>query len=191
MSTQLAKKLKLGSLGILGIPMLAAVLLAGCVTVQSDVDPRFNVHNYHSYQLEYTGNTNASAFSNPINARRLRDAVEANLASHGLHAAAEGETPDCIVSISTGSRQVVENEPVSPRIGFGFGWGGRGYRSSVMWDNDMYAYSEHRIAIDLLDNKTRDPVWHASVNENINSGSGATAETRIRKAVDNLFTKFP
>jgi len=188
MSTQLAKKLKLGSLGI---PMLAAVLLAGCVTVQSDVDPRFNVHNYHSYQLEYTGNTNASAFSNPINARRLRDAVEANLASHGLHAAAEGETPDCIVSISTGSRQVVENEPVSPRIGFGFGWGGRGYRSSVMWDNDMYAYSEHRIAIDLLDNKTRDPVWHASVNENINSGSGATAETRIRKAVDNLFTKFP
>ena len=171
--------------------VLVATVMAGCVTVQSDVDSRFNIRNYHSYQLEYTGGTNASAFNNPINARRLRDAVEANLTKRGLHAAAEGETPDCIVSVSTGSRQVMENEPVSPRIGFGLGWGGRGYRSSVMWDNDVYAYNEHRIAIDMLDNKSRDPVWHASVAENINSGSGATAEARIRKAVDTLFTKFP
>lgn len=188
MSIQFMTQLKRVSLAATA---LVATTLAGCVTVQSDVDSRFNIHNYHSYQLEYTGSTNASAFNNPINARRLRDAVEANLASRGFHAAAEGETPDCIVSVSTGSRQVVENEPVSPRVGFGFGWGGRGYRSSVMWENDVYAYSEHRIAIDLLDNKTRDPIWHASINENINSGSGATAEARIRKAVDTLFTKFP
>jgi hypothetical protein len=166
-------------------------VIAACATVQTDYDPRVNIHNYHSYQLEYTGNTNARAFNNPLNAKRLREAIESNLASRGMHAAAEGEPADCIVSVSTGSRQVVENEPAVPRIGIGWGWYGRGVSGSMMWENDVHAYSEHRIAIDLIDAKSKEPVWHASINENINSGSGASAEARIRNVVAQLFAKFP
>lgn len=173
------------------IILAALSLLGGCATVQTDSDPRVNFHNYHTYQLEYTGNTNATAFNNPMNARRLREAVEANLASRGMHPAAEGETPEVIVGVSTGSRQVVENEPSTPRIGFGFGWWGRGYGSSIAWDNDVRAYNEHRIAIDLIDGKSKEPVWHASMNENINRGSGASAEARIKEVVAQMFAKFP
>ena len=167
------------------------ILLAGCVTVQTDYDPRANVHNYHSYMLEYTGNTNATAFNNPLNAKRLRDAIETQLASRGMHAAAEGETPDCVVSVSTGSRQVMENEPATPRVGFGFGWYHHGIGGSMAWDNDVYAYNEHRVAIDLLDGKSREPVWHASISENINRGSGASAEARIKDIVAQMFAKYP
>ena len=171
--------------------LLALVILAGCTTVQTDSDPRVNVRNYHSYVLEYTGNANASAFNNPLNVKRLREAVESNLASHGMHAAAEGETPDCVVSISTGSRQVLDSEPAAPRIGFGWGWYHRGFGGAVAFDNDAYAYSEHRITVDLLDGKSREPVWHASVNEDINRLSGNSAEARIKEVVAQIFTKYP
>ena len=170
----------------------AAFLLGACATVQTDYDPRVNVRNFHTYQLEYTGNTNATAFNNPLNAKRLRDAVEANLATRGLRAAAEGEVADCVVSISTGSRQVVENEPATPRIGIGFGFYHRGgLGASMAFDNDVYAYNEHRIAVDLLDGKNREPVWHAAISENINRGSGASADARIKEIVTQLFAKYP
>lgn len=171
--------------------LTAVALISGCATIQTDSDPRVNFHNYHSYQLEYSGNTNAAAFNNPMNARRLREAVEANLALRGMHPVAEGETPDVIVSVSTGSRQVVENEPVSPRLGVGLGWWGRGYGTSIAWDNDVRAYNEHRIAIDLIDGKSKEPVWHVSTNENINRGSGASADARIKEVVAQMFTKYP
>jgi len=171
---------------------MIAVFFTACATVQTDSDPKVNVHNYHSYQLEYTGNTNATAFNNPLNAKRLREAIESNLASRGMHAVAEGETADCIVSVATGSRQVVEDEPAMPRLGLSWGFGSRrGFGTSMAWESDVHAYNEHRIAIDLIDGKTKDPVWHASINENINQGSGASAETRIRNVVAQLFAKYP
>jgi hypothetical protein len=177
-----------------GITALIAglVLLAGCATVQTDHDPRVNVKNYHSYQLEYDGNTNARAFNNPLNAKRLREAVESNLAARGMHPVAEGETPDCIVGVSTGSRQVVEDEPAMPRVGLSWGFGSRrGFGTSMFWESDVHAYNEHRIAIDLIDGKSNEPVWHASINENINRGSGASAEARIKEIVAQLFAKYP
>lgn len=170
--------------------ILTFALLAGCATVQTDYDPRANVHSYQSYRLEYVGNTDAAAFNNPLNAKRLRDAVEANLASRGMHAVAEGQVPDCVIHISTGSRQVVDNSP-SPRIGIGWGWAGRGIGGSFAWENDVYAYNEHRIAIDMLNGKTGEPVWHASMNANINQGSGVSAEARIKDVVAKIFAKFP
>ena len=183
------------SIRVFSIPHLAillcgALLLAGCATVQTDYDPHVNLHNFHTYRLEYTGNTDAVAFNNPLNAKRLRDAVEAQLASRGMQSVAEGQVPDCVVHVSTGSRQVVDNAP-SPRIGIGWGWYGHGIGGSMAWENDVYAYDEHRIAVDLLDGKTGEPVWHASINANINQGSGITAEARIKDVVAKIFAKYP
>ncbi len=190
MSTQFMSSYSMLLRPLLFITTLALVILTGCTTIQTDSDPRVNMHNYHTYQLEYSGNSNAVAFNNPLNAKRLRDAVETNLASRGMRPVAEGETPDCIVSVSTGSRQVVESDP-GTHVGLGWGWFGRGFGGSLAWDNDVRAYSEYRIAIDLIDAKSHEPVWHASINENINRGSGASADTRIRTVVAQLFTKFP
>lgn len=170
--------------------LFSAILVTACATVQTDYDPHVNFQNFHSYRLEYTGNTNAAAFNNPLNAKRLRDAVESNLAARGMHAVAEGQVPDCVVRISTGSRQVVDNTP-SPRIGIGWGWYGRGIGGSMAWENDVYAYDEHRIAVDVLEGKTGEPVWHASVNANINQGSGISAEARIKDVVAKIFAKYP
>ena len=168
------------------------LLAAGCATVQTDYDAQVNIHNYHSYLLESVNHhPDEAAFNNPLNEKRLRTAVETNLATKGLHPVAEGATPDCIVRLSFGSRQVVENEP-SP-VHFGLGWGGyhRGFGGSMAFENDVHAYNDHRISVDLLDAKTRDPLWHVTINEDLNRLSGASAATRINQVVAEMFAKFP
>lgn len=171
--------------------LATAALLTACASVVTDSDPRFNVHDFHVYQLDYSGPPHGDAFGNPLNVKRLHDAVTASLNAKGLHAAAEDEMPDCYVLVSTGSRQVLDNDADAARIGFGLGWHSRNMAGMVGWDNDVHAYSEHRIAIDVYEGKNREPVWHASIDANVNSGTGAEAAARINEAVAKLFSQYP
>jgi hypothetical protein len=52
-------------------------------------------------------------------------------------------------------------------------------------------YREGIIAIDLYDARTRQPLWHASVDQSLHDVSGPEAEKRIDAAVAALFTKYP
>jgi hypothetical protein len=52
-------------------------------------------------------------------------------------------------------------------------------------------YREGIIAIDLYDARTRQPLWHASVDQSLYGVSGAEAQKRIDAAVAALFAKFP
>jgi hypothetical protein len=169
-------------------------LLQGCATqVQSDLDSSVDLHQYHSFQIEYTSSTDVPGFSNPLNAKRLRDAVGDSMVAKGFHEVSTGETPDCIISIATGSQQAVGTQAATPRVGLGWGLfgGNRGFGSSIFMEQELYTYNRHRIALDMYDAKTREPVWHAAIAENVDSGSGAEAEANIRQAVDALFAKFP
>jgi hypothetical protein len=180
------------------LPCLTATvltaLLTGCATqVQSDLDAKVDLHQYHSFQIEYVSSAQTPGFSNPLNAKRLRDAVGDSMVAKGFHEVAAGETPDSIISISTGSQQEIESSPFTPRIGLGWGWyGGQGsLGASILADRELVTRNTHRIAVDMYDAKTKEPVWHAAIAKNVDSGSGAEAEASIRQAVDALFAKFP
>jgi hypothetical protein len=167
--------------------------------VRSDADAKVNIANYHSYVWEQVGDASPAggpAFTNPLNQKRLRAAVDANLAKYGLQPAAEGTTPDSYVTVAIGTRQNIEVENRSPwRFGFGYGWGG-GWRSrsmgSIDWSTDgLYNYTEGRISVDLYDAKTREPLWHAAAEQDLSYLTGNSAEARINAAVAAMFTKFP
>lgn len=190
-STARSRCARLTTAAVLGV----AFALSACTTptVRTDYDAKANIANYHSYSMEEPGrppNAPDRVFNNPLNEKRLRAAVESNLAAKGLQPVAEGSAPDCVVVVSSGSREVVESDPY-PRVGFGWGWWHRGWGTSVMYDDALYAYREHRISIDLLDAKTRAPIWHVTADEDINRLSGTTAETRINQVVAKMFEKFP
>jgi Domain of unknown function (DUF4136) len=184
--------------------VLASVLtLAACSTtprVSHDADTRANIGNYHTYLWEQSAEnvpSDGPAFNNPLNQKRLRAAVEANLAKQGLQPAAEGAKPDAYVTVSIGSRQTIETSNRFPvRVGVGFGYG-RGYwnpylMNSVMWDaNDIYSYREGRVSVDLFDASKREGIWHASVEQDLTYLTGDKAEARINAVVDAMFTKFP
>lgn len=174
----------------------AVGVLAACtgIPVRTDVNPNMSVSNCHNYAFadEHVANTDQpSAFGNPLNADRLRVAIEANMAAKGIQKAANRRSAECVVGYAMGTRQVFDD--FYGDFGIGWGWGGgwrRGWGGGFGYDGP-YVRDETRIAVDLFDAKTRIPIWHASVSQSVSELSGPHAVEKINAAAAAIFTKFP
>jgi hypothetical protein len=157
----------------------ALVLGLGACTslpVTTDANPNMSVLNCHTYAFapEHVANAaQPAAYGNPLNAERLRIAIETNLAAKGIQRADRG-TAECVVGYALGTRQVFDDY----YGGFGGFYGGFGgfygggyygrgglYGGGFGWDGP-FVRDETRIAVDLFEAK-------------INAGTAA------------IFAKFP
>jgi uncharacterized protein DUF4136 len=192
------KKLVCG--GILAATVFGG--LAGCTTlrVTSDVN-RAVVGSVQCHTFGWAGTFRGDSpmrngIANPVNEARLRGAITAQLAAVGVQPANGPTAPDCLVGYGIGARTQIEGAyPVGWGWGFGYGrgWGWRGggfYGGYAGWD-EPYVYREGIVAVDLYDAKSKQPIWHASVNQSLYGAVGAEAEQKIDKAVTVLFTKYP
>jgi Domain of unknown function (DUF4136) len=134
-----------------------------------------------------------STIANPVNEARLRAAIQANLGTVGVHPAGEGA--DCLVGYGIGQRNVVDGYPgYYGGFGWGGGWGGRhgGWGGYGAWGWDYpYTYQEGVIGVDVYDGKSKQALWHASVNQNLNGVTGDKADKKIKDAVAAIFAKYP
>jgi hypothetical protein len=177
---------------------LLAVSLAGCaLQVRSDVN-RTAFHPGQCRTFAFSGafrtdNPMHNTVANPVNESRLRTAIASHMQSIGVQLAKEN--PDCLVGYGIGSQLVVEpGYATGPYpYGFGYGYWGWGGPWGPYWGGwgGPYVYREGMIGIDLYDAKTREPLWHASVDQNLYGATGADAEQKIDAAVAALFTRFP
>jgi hypothetical protein len=175
----------------------ALVGLAGCaVEARTDHDAKFSVASCHSYAFadQQSGVAPASsAFDNPLNAKRLRDAIASSLAQRNLPVAADGKNADCLVSYAIGSR--LEPDPWASPYAWGYGppppvgWGGRYYGGGA-WGG-AYAYRQGRVSIDLYDARSHQALWHSELDADVTELTGSEADQRIRAAVATIFEKFP
>ena len=184
--------------------VLQTLLVAGIVVsleactalpVKTDYNPNMSVTSCHSYVFanEHVAQSDQqSAFGNPINAQRLREAIEANMASKGIPLATDHKAAECVVGYAMGTRQVFND--YYGDFGVGWGWGGGwrrgGWGGGFGYDGPV-AYDETRISIDLFDAKSRTPIWHASVSQSVSDLTGPNAVQRINTATAAIFTKFP
>jgi hypothetical protein len=163
------------------VPVIACVLTA-CTTlnVKSDVNTALisSVRcNSFAWAGSFHGNSPIrNTIANPVNESRLRAAIAAHLKS-GIQDAAGNA--DCLVGYGIGSTQVVDY--AGAYWGYPYGWGWPG----------PYVYREGIIAVDVYDARSRQPLWHASVNQSLYGVSGAEAEKKIDAAVAAIFTKYP
>ena len=174
----------------LGVALLAGVLvlaLDACatLTVTSDVN-RELIGRVHCGTFAWAGSFQGGSalrntIANPINETRLRAAITAHLQATGIHPV--DANADCLVGYGIGTRYVVWGG--SP--GWGWGWGGPW---GPGWSGP-YVSRESLIAIDLFDARSRQPLWHATVDANLWGLSGDKAEQRISEAVSALFAKYP
>src|SRR5271170_4004495 len=170
--------------------------LAACnsLPVITDVNPNMSVSNCHTYEFaqEHVANANQpAAYGNPLNAERLRNAVAANLAAKGIQHVAEHGTAECVVGYAMGTRQVFNDYYAGFGAGWGYGWGRRGgVYGGWGWDGPSVS-DETRIAVDLFDAKSRTPIWHASVSQNVADLTGPNAEAKISAGTAAIFAKFP
>jgi len=169
--------------------------LAGCALhARTDSDPRASVAACHSFSFAEAGMGRpdaTAAFGNPLNEKRLREAIAANLSARGLQVAASGTAGDCTVGYAIGSR--LAPDPAEPRVSWGLGWGGwgrHGVGGSLAW-SAPYDYREGRVTVDLFDTHSHEALWHAYVDEDVTRLTGADAEQRIKAVVAAIFEKFP
>jgi len=173
------------------------IALEACTSlpVRTDINPNMSVANCHNYAFadEHVANTDQpSAFGNPLNAERLRQAIEANMAAKGFQKTSDRKSADCVVGYAMGTRQVFDDYYGNFGIGWGWGggWGRRGWGGGVGFDGP-YVRDETRISIDLFDAKSRVPIWHASVSQSVSDLTGPNAVEKINAAANAIFTKFP
>jgi hypothetical protein len=178
-----------------GASAALVVGLAACNTlpVTTDANPAMSVSSCHTYAFaqEHVANADQpAAYGNPLNAERLRVAIESNLAAKGLQRADRGSA-DCVVGYAMGSRQVFNDYYAGFGAGWGYGWGRRGgFYGGWGWDGP-YVRDDTRIAVDLFDAKSRTPIWHASVSQSVSDLTGPNAEARISAGTAAIFAKFP
>jgi hypothetical protein len=187
---------------VLGNLLLAAVAvgcLAACaLTVRSDVN-KAAFHPGQCRTFAWIGsfredNPMRSGVANPVNESRLRTAITAHLQTIGVQLASGNA--DCLVGYGIGTTLVVDSGWGYPYYGWGYGgyWGWRGPYWGPYWGGwygGPYAYRQGMIGIDLFDARTKEPLWHASVDQDLYGAVGADAEHRINVAVDALFSHFP
>jgi hypothetical protein len=176
----------------------AVLALSGCtgLAVRTDLNPAMSAANCHTYTFadEHVANADhQSAFGNPLNAERLREAIEANMAGKGIQKAEDRKSAECVVGYALGTRQVFDDfyGPYGPGWGWGGGWGPRWGGGWGGYYDGPIVHDETRVSVDLFDAKSRVPIWHASVSQSVSELTGPHAVERINAAAAAIFTRFP
>jgi Domain of unknown function (DUF4136) len=162
-------------------------LVAACATlhVTSDVNtPLMHTVQCHTaaWAGSFSGNsTILTTVANPVNESRLRTAIATQLATKGVQLVASNA--DCLVGYGIGVRNVADY-PYPYGWGWGWGWGWYG-------PGGPYVYRQGLIAVDLYDARTRQPLWHAYVHQDLFGLTGAKAEQKIDEAIAAIFMKYP
>ncbi|BDU76162.1 DUF4136 domain-containing protein [Mesoterricola sediminis] len=177
----------------LAIP-LALAALAGCApySIRYDYDshaPYAGYKTFDWYAKSAKANGKSDGVQNPIMDRRVRGAVERELAAKGLRMEKTGE-PDVLITYYPVYRQgtVYTTTTVGPHYGWWRPWG-YGVGASF---TEARTFREGSIILEIVDNKTNQLVWQA-VAEGALTGldDPEDAEHQVGKAVHEMLSRFP
>lgn len=161
---------------------LTAGALSGCaLEVHTDVNSGL-ISTVSCHTFAFAGSFRGDSplrgsIANPVNEQRLRSAITTRLQAGGAQLV--DSQPQCLVGYGIGSRTVIDD--VYP---YGFGW-------RYGWGGGPLVYPEGFLTVDMFDARSRQPLWHAAVQQDLHGTKGPEAEKRINAAVDALFAKFP
>lgn len=168
-----------------------SLLLAACTTlrVSSDSYPQADFSGYHTYAW-IAGDplirpSSAEPSVSALTVRRIREAVEAELASKGYRAVAAGSEADFVVAFTVGTRDRIDAQSYPAP-----------YRGPWLWhwygqETDLRVYREGTLAIDIFDGVTHQPVWHGRASKEITGADTRDPGPVIKQAVGAILQKFP
>ncbi|HLO68845.1 MAG TPA: DUF4136 domain-containing protein [Holophaga sp.] len=177
------------------IAPLALVALAGCApyTIRYDYDSHAPYASYKTYGW-YARSAKAAGKSdgvkNPIMDRRVRSAVERELAAKGLRMLKDGEgEPDVLLTYYPAWRQGTVYTTTT--LGHYNPWRPWGYGVGSSF-TEARTFREGSIILEIVDNKSNQLVWQA-VGEGALTGldDPEDAEQQVSKAVKEMLSRFP
>lgn len=171
--------------------LAAAAVLAGCtsVSVTRDFDDSADFSALHSYAWKYAEQPKAgnSRIDNDLVDQRVREAVDAVLASRG-YVKAEGGDADFQVAYFIEYKQRIGGSSVS----FGIGTGSMGRYGGVGYNTGISDYDEGYLTIDIIDPAREKTIWRGVGKRATYESSNPSKVTKIiNKAVTRILAKFP
>lgn len=174
------------------VAIFIVYLLNGCAAleVQTDYDPDIDFSRYKTYQWvpgpqKVTGNPR---LDNPLLDKRIRSAVEKELAAKG-YVKAENGRPDFKVAYHTALEMRSEYRTIDDFYrGYGYygytGWGGR--------TTYVYQYEEGTLILDIIDAKTNSLVWRGTARAEIMEyRKNEKRDKQLHNIVHRMIAKFP
>lgn len=182
------------------LPMLLILLvgmmlgLSACQSfnVRSDWDPTRPLADFERYfWLEPPEVEGADPFAdNTLLRKRVRAAVEAELARRGFAAVSSREAADFLVSYSVILEERIRVDGYS--TGAGYGYRSRYYGfGSVYTSANVRNFQESTLIIDFLDPANEDLVWRGWGTGIIGTRDRDRGQKRLDKGVNKILEAFP
>jgi hypothetical protein len=167
--------------------VLTAMSTAAMAETHSDFNRNFNLGSLNTFEFKAQRRvSNDPVANNQIWADQIRDAIRADLTSHGITENAGG-TPDFFVAFYVGLKDRYDVR----YLDYGFPYFHRGFRGAWGWPRgyDAWAvpYTESTLIVDVIDARTNELVWRGYDKDSINLGK---TEKDFGKAVDAVLKKF-
>jgi hypothetical protein len=168
-------------------------LLGACVAPQprTDFDPKADFTSLHSFAwlaedplFQPRDSDNAVSL---LNRRRIVESIESTLVARGFVKAASRDSADFTLSYTIGTRDRLWVSSYPDRYGHGWGWGWPGYGR----DMDVRSYTEGRLAIDVLDGRSHQPIWHGVSSGELSVTDLELSGERIPRAIAAILAQFP
>jgi hypothetical protein len=180
-------------LGLLSLALGVALGLSGCRTfdVRTDWDATVSFDAFHAYfWLEPPELEGASPFAdNSLIRKRIRTAVEAELAERGFHRVEGREEADFLVSYSVVLEERYKVSGISSVNG-GFPDPYVGYGVAVSTGN-VRPYQVSTLIIDLLDPRNDDLVWRGWASGVVRTRDRDPGHARMEKGIREILEAFP
>jgi hypothetical protein len=160
----------------------AALVLAACATqaeISSDYDRSADFAAFHTFTLnqrEHPG------ISNPLVAVRVEQDITAALQRSGYTLAANPASADFLVDFTIGAQDRMDVQSYPAPLPGGPLWG-----SNI----DVRQYREGTLTIDIFDQRTHRPVWHASAQKELTRKDLQQPAEPVSEAVTSVLAKFP
>jgi hypothetical protein len=174
-------------------PTLAAAcvaLLAGCTSfpVETDYDPAVDFATLQTYAwIDGPPKTGDPRLDNDLLARRIRRAIDTQLAAKGYREAESG-APDFEVTYLLGVERQVDVQTYVDTYPRGYRW----YPGPSQAYTTVREYDVGSLVIDVVDPRKKQLIWRGSTEARLqDDGTPEERDARANAAVSAILDRFP
>lgn len=180
------------------------IVVASCSSAHKakfnfDRNTDIDTTNYKTFAWLTSGKIMArSEDFNPVMKVRVDEEIEQAFISKGYKLVANAENADFAISYTVGNRDKIKISSYPSTYNSSFGWGlgyyggyyGGLYGGNLGTENRVRQYTEGKLAIDVYDAKTHQPVWHGWATKHIMTDDKEVPSSMIKSVVNEVVAQF-
>ncbi|MGB1262193.1 MAG: DUF4136 domain-containing protein [Cognaticolwellia sp.] len=171
--------------------------ITGCVSTQQakvnfDRNNEISTGHYKTFAWLNEGKILAEPVDvNPVMKVRIDNAIEQAFIAKGYQLVSNSEQADFTIAYTMGSREKIKVDSMPTTYRTGFLWG-RGFYGGIGIGNETRVknYTEGKLAIDVFDVSSHQPVWHGWAVKRITSSDQDNPSKIIKQVVEQVVAQF-